>query len=100
MGNPPYLWAKPVDGVDAGRIQGDQGLARCRTRHRGVLVDEDLGAAVGMETVAAVDFGHDSGAASRFGTSNARNAATSMVVYSTSTDVVKAMDRLDADLKP
>jgi hydrophobic/amphiphilic exporter-1 (mainly G- bacteria), HAE1 family len=44
--------------------------------------------------------GYDNGAASRFGTSNASNAASMLVVYSPSADMVKAIDRLNADLKP
>jgi hypothetical protein len=35
----------------------------------------------------------------QFNTSNAGNATTLLVVYSMSTDVVNAMDRLNADLK-
>jgi HAE1 family hydrophobic/amphiphilic exporter-1 len=44
--------------------------------------------------------GYDNNAASNFGNSNVTNAATMLAVYSSSTDMVKALDRLAADLTP
>ncbi|HZS92342.1 MAG TPA: efflux RND transporter permease subunit [Chloroflexota bacterium] len=44
--------------------------------------------------------GYDNTAAQRFGNSNASNAASMIAVYSTNTDMTKAVERLNADLKP
>jgi HAE1 family hydrophobic/amphiphilic exporter-1 len=44
--------------------------------------------------------GYDNTAAQRFGNSNASNAASMIAVYGTNIDMTKAMERLNADLKP
>ncbi len=76
------------------------GASLGRTTAEAAIVERDVIAKqpgiLDWETI----IGYDNGAASSFGNSNVSNAASMLAVYSTSADMVKAADRLTADLKP